>query len=146
VLCLIKGAAKSGKTTEIYNRIKSAVDNGGKALLIVPEQASFFNERKLEQLGAHKGQAKAISFSRFAQRISEQFGGCAKPQASSFAEYFLMSIALDEVSDQLEVYKKNYYTKGFIEQMLSAVSELENAGVSPQRLGAAAFSIPSILL
>jgi len=141
VLCLIKGAAKSGKTTEIYNRIKAAVDNGKKALLIVPEQASFYNERKLEQLGSHKGQAKAMSFSRFAQRISEQFGGCDKPQASTFAEYFLMSTALDEVSDQLEVYKKNYYTKGFIEQILSAVSELENAGISPQRLGAAALSL-----
>ena len=141
MLHLIKGAAKSGKTTEIFKRLRSAVKCEKRALLIVPEQASFYNERRLaRELGEHRGLAQVTSFSRFAENTVNE-GKCSeKPKISSFAENFMMSIALDEISDQLSVYKKNYYTKGFIEQMLSAVKELQNAGVTPQKLSTAALS------
>ena len=140
MLYLIKGAAKSGKTTEIFSRLRNATENGIRSLLIVPEQASFYNERRLQrELGEHRGLAQVVSFSRLAEKIAFGNKNAAKPKATSFAENFMMSIALDEISDQLSVYKKNYYTKGFIEQMITAVKELQNAGISPQQLSTASF-------
>ncbi len=139
MLYLIKGAAKSGKTTEIFKSIRRAVQNGKNSVLIVPEQASFYNERRLErELGDHRGMAQAVSFSRFAEKAAGEFMR-GKSKIAPFAENFMMSIALDEISDQLEVYKKNYYTRGFIEQMLSAVKELQNAGITPEQLSAVAL-------
>jgi len=141
MLHLIKGAAKSGKTAEIFKRMRDAVGNGKNAMLIVPEQASFYNERRLQrELGEHRGAAQVVSFSRFADKMTSGSKKAIKPRITPFAESFMMSIALDEISDQLSVYKKNYYTKGFIEQVLSAVKELQNAGVTPQQLSVAAMS------
>ena len=47
MLQLILGRAGSGKTTELYRRIGQVAEAGGLAILLVPEQFSFENEREL---------------------------------------------------------------------------------------------------
>ena len=47
MLQLILGRAGSGKTTELYRRIGQVAEAGGQAILLVPEQFSFENEREL---------------------------------------------------------------------------------------------------
>ncbi len=143
MLHIIAGVAQSGKTTLIKKQIQATVHSGGRALLIVPEQASFNNERALQQLlGQSAAQAEVLSFSRLAERLLRQLGGRDRQPVTPAAQVFFMSVALDELSDLLEVYGRHYRSRGFIEQTLSVVEECKNAGLSPAQLAGFAQAMP----
>ena len=144
MLHLIAGVAQSGKTTLIKQQIRSRVESGGRAVLIVPEQASFNNERALQQLlGQSAAKAEVLSFSRLAERLLRQLGGRDRQPVTPAAQVFFMSVALDELADLLTVYGRHYRSRGFIEQTLSVVEECKNAGLSPERLATFSQSMPT---
>lgn len=143
MLHIIAGVAQSGKTTLIKKQLQAVVESGGHAVLLVPEQASFNNERALQTLlGQDSAKAEVLSFSRLAERLLRQLGGRDRQPVTSAAQVFFMSVALDELSDLLAVYGRHYRSRGFIEQTLSVVEECKNAGLSPERLAAFAQAMP----
>ena len=50
----------------------------------------------------------------------------------------LMSLALGEVRDTLQIYARQVGSAAFVESLCAAVSEFKNGGVSPEELAAAA--------
>lgn len=139
MLSLIVGTAKSGKTTELFNRICAlSFDNGiSGAILIVPEQASFNNERAIsERLGEKAGRVQVVSFSRLAEQTLKRLGGFDKPIAAPAAEKLFMSMAISEAAKDSPIYGGRYRSHGFIEQALQMINELRNAGISPEKLSA----------
>ena len=144
MLHIIAGVAQSGKTTRLKKQLQSVVESGGHAVLLVPEQASFNNERALQTLlGRRSAGAEVLSFSRLAERLLRQLGGRDRQPVTGAAQVFFMSVALDELSDLLNVYGRHYRSRGFIEQTLSIVEECKNAGLSPERLAAFAQGMPA---
>ncbi|MFV0498080.1 MAG: PD-(D/E)XK nuclease family protein [Candidatus Fimivivens sp.] len=144
MLHIIAGVSQSGKTTLIKQRIKTQVASGGRAVLIVPDQASFNNERALQQLlGKSAAKAEVLSFSRLAEWLLRRLGGRDRQPVTPAAQVFFMSVALDELSDLLTVYGRHYRSRGFIEQTLSMVEECKNAGLSPERLATASQALPA---
>ncbi|MBP1577649.1 MAG: hypothetical protein J6C75_04120, partial [Oscillospiraceae bacterium] len=144
MLELIIGTAKSGKTTELINRICSLPfgEELYGAVLIVPEQASFNNERAIsEKLGEKAGKIQVVSFSRLAEQTLRRLGGFDKPIAAPAAEKLFMSMAISEAAENSPIYGQRYHSNGFIEQALQMINELRNAGISPERLNVTANAL-----
>ena len=71
MLQLILGRAGSGKTTELYRRIGQVAEAGGQAILLVPEQFSFENERELYlRLGPElSSRVEVLGFGRLCDNV-----------------------------------------------------------------------------
>ena len=140
MLHLIFGMAGAGKTTLLHERIADCVSDGGRAILLVPEQYSFESEkalyRRLDARGAL--QVEVLSFTRLCDRIFREYGGLAGVHLEEAAKYLLMSVALGEVGGALKVYGKNAANAAFAASMCEQISELKTAGASSEALRGAA--------
>ncbi|MEG2814100.1 MAG: hypothetical protein RSA79_05820, partial [Oscillospiraceae bacterium] len=143
MLQFILGSAKTGKTTKmkqlIVEECKTLISkNTNKksfVILIVPEQFTYETEKKLfkELSPSFFRLIKVTSFSRLATEIFSQFGGGALDIASSSAKIALMDITINSLKGEFCVYKKASGFKSFTKLMLDTITELKNAGVSPQQ-------------
>ena len=80
MLHLLLGRAGSGKTFSIRERLHSMAKGGQTQLfLLVPEQASFDNERALLKLLGPKDaqRVQVLSFSRLCDALARSYGGGA---------------------------------------------------------------------
>ena len=136
MLQLILGRAGSGKTTELYRRIGQVAEAGGQAILLVPEQFSFENERELylrlePELSSR---VEALGFGRLCDNVFRYYGGLAGRALDDTARRILMGVTLQEMGSGLEVYAAQADKPGFIEDMIGEIGELKAAGVTPDRL------------
>jgi len=141
MLQLLFGPVRSGKTGAVFEAIGADLKEGRRAVLLVPEQASFVYERRVSALGSPD--AQALSFSRFAELVLRSRGGDGRRRMTDTAAYFLMELALEEVSDALALYRRQVRTRGFLSQMLQVAQECALAGVSPQDLARVSASLPA---
>lgn len=135
MLQLIYGAAGTGKSEVIYQEIcQKASQNNKKLMLIVPEQFSFETERKLlNTLGGHGfSHVEVYSFTRLCHHVFELYGGNTKRYADATAKILLMDLALCEVSDTFEHYRRVSHSRQFITSALHTVEELKVNGVTPE--------------
>lgn len=147
LLHLMTGIARARKTGLVHRRIEEAVRAGHTATLIVPEQASFANERALALLlGSGAPSVSVVSFTRLAQLLVKKLGGAGADLMDDAAACFLMSVALEELADELAVYRRHYRSRGFIEQMVSMAAECKNASITPEALSRFSFAQPAGVL
>ena len=109
MLKLLLGRSGSGKTTKLREMVRDALHRSPESpvFLIVPEQASFENERAmLELLGAEDAQkVHVLSFSRLADEGFRRYGGGAGKRLDDGGRILFMNLALSAVQDQLEFYR-----------------------------------------
>ncbi|MEG0693497.1 MAG: hypothetical protein RR444_10520, partial [Oscillospiraceae bacterium] len=137
MLQFILGGSKSGKTTFITEKIAEICKNkNSKVMLIVPEQFTFEAEKNLfKTLGGELFQSvKVISFTRMASEVFKLYGTLAGKYADECAKTVIMNRAIEQIYDELELYKKLAENRSFAKTMLDTVTELKNAGVSPKEL------------
>ena len=136
MLQLILGRAGSGKTTELYRRIGQVAEAGGQAILLVPEQFSFENERELYlRLGPElSSRVEVLGFGRLCDNIFRYYGGLAGRVLDDTARRILMGVTLQEMGSGLEVYAAQADKPGFIEDMIGEIGEFKAAGITPDRL------------
>ncbi len=141
MLHLLLGASGTGKTALLYQQIQKWVEQGGKAILLVPEQASFESEKALcRKLGAKQSlSVEVLSFTRLCDRIFRELGGLSGVHMNETAKYLVMSTALDELGGGLRAYGKNSGSAAFIGAMCETVGELKTAGATPDSLRKAAL-------
>ena len=134
MLRLITGKIGCGKTARIYDEIKKKVEWGGEVTLIVPEQYSFHTEKKmLEMLGAQgAGHVDVVSFSFLAGNLLKKYGLNSQTPIDDGVRAMLMSVALNEVGDELSVYSRHRYSPAVITQMLKTVSEFHQCAVTKE--------------
>ena len=134
------GRAASGKTTYIRNIIAEKVNNGEKVYLIVPEQFSFESEKAMiELLGAKKtAEMKIFSFSSLAKKILDTYAPERKPSVTPAAKAVIMSMALEAVSDRLEIFAKCLKNKNTAAELLNMSDELIQCDVSAEEMEEAA--------
>lgn len=143
MLRFIMGRAGSGKTETVRSMLKDMAQTK-KLMLIVPEQSSFENERAmLRLLGAKDVQrVQVTSFSRLADAAFRQYGGAAGRRLDDGGRSIFMSLALEQVKDNLNFYRKSAESTELIGLMLSASTEFKMCDVKPQELEHAAQSMP----
>lgn len=138
MLRLILGKSGSGKTFKIINEIVSRAQNN-KIIVIVPEQYSFAAERTFQKKlkGMGKLNVEVLSFTRLCHTIFSMYGVTTEEKLEDSGRHILMSVALNKVKGDLELYS-NYYDKiEFISSMVMTVTELENSGISPMQFDSA---------
>lgn len=137
MLHLITGRIGSGKTAKIYSEIEKRIDGGEEdILLIVPEQYSFETEKNLiQKVGALKAdKVRVFSFTFLAKFLLKEFGSVNMPEIDDSIRAVIMSVALEQIGDKLDLYSKARYTRGFISEMTGMVKELRQYDVSPDDL------------
>ncbi len=137
MLKLILGRAKSGKTSDIMEEIRSLSAAGHKGMvLLVPEQYSHEAEREMlkvcgDSLSLH---AEVLSFTRMAHRVLREAGLGSKRFLDAGGRALCMALALDAVGSRLKVYSAARRQTAMQESLLSAIDELKSACVSPEAL------------
>ncbi|MBQ5824941.1 MAG: PD-(D/E)XK nuclease family protein [Clostridia bacterium] len=134
MLKIVTGRINSGKTTYVQNVIKERVNSGSMVYLIVPEQFSFESERRILNLLGERDalSVEVCSFSRLAQNILGDIHGLRRlDEAGRVA---LMSTALEETTDKLQVYGKFSSSIGVISEMLKISDEMKKCAVSAKML------------
>ncbi len=131
MLNLIFGRSKSGKTTYIDNKVAElakAQDN--RILVIVPDQATFETEKAyLDLLGPKLSQnVLVLGFSRMCDYVFEVTGYIRKTPADDQTKALLMSVALEEIKDSLNLYSEKALNPELSLLMLSARKELTLSG------------------
>ena len=151
---LITGRSGSGKSELLYRYIREKCAD--KAILIVPEQSSFYNEKKLiDDLGDKiAGRIEVLSFRRLCSNIMEEHKADAGKRIDDGVKAVLMSMAIEKAPSEggeLELYTKKgkkglKKTMDLVDPMLIAVNEYKMCLISPEQLFTAAKRVDSVLL
>lgn len=133
MLNLIVGRIGCGKTATIISEIEKRIDSGEKDILfIVPEQYSFETEKNIvSSMGPLKAdKVRVFSFTFIAKHLLKIFGESDLPDVDDSIRAVVMSLALEQVSDRLDVYSKAKYSSGFISEIIAAFKEFRQNGIS----------------
>lgn len=139
MLKLIVGGAGSGKTVCARELVCRYTEEGKKPLLIVPEQFSFETERAmLGLLGAQRARdAEVLSFSRLAEQLARQYGGCAGVSIDDCGRAAAMAVTLSRLRGGLRLYRDER-SASYIDHLLDAVKEFKVCGITAPELERAA--------
>ena len=134
MLQFVTGAAGTGKTTYItQTAARLAQSETQPLLLLVPEQASFeYEKRMLRALGPRDAQnVEVYSFSRLAETT---LGFHPLPPIDDAGRAVLMSIALESLSEKLQVYARYVKSLSVANELLRLSSEFKRCMLSPAAL------------
>lgn len=145
MLRLIYGRSGFGKTHAVMEAIAawSGAHRGEEesCVLIVPEQASFETERALVRRLGDRGAAhvRVLSFTRLSETVMKSR---ASRVLSNGAKIMLMSRALAEMADQLQVFS-GANRVDTVSALLELAEECHHSSVTPDRLAQAAQVLPA---
>lgn len=132
----ITGAAGSGKSTEMINRVKSS--DCENVCIIVPEQFSYeFDKNLYKSIGAPKfNSLLSQSFTGISRHLFQIYGDGGRKgiYADEAARMILIYQAIKNVYDSPQskrYFSRQIYRPGFAEDMLKLIEELKKSGVSP---------------
>ena len=131
MLQFVTGKAGSGKTTYITQTVaRLARDGTQPLLLVVPEQAAFdYEKRMLRALGPRFAQnVEVYSFSRLAETT---LGFRNLPPIDDAGRAVLMSVALESLSEKLEVYGRYVKRLSVANDLLKLSSEFKRCMLTP---------------
>jgi ATP-dependent helicase/nuclease subunit B len=140
----ILGRAGAGKTHHCLEAIRSrlATDavEGGRLVLIVPEQASLQMERAVLGLspGGATHRAHVLSFQRLAHRVLEEGGGTHLIALSETARAMVLRRLAGQLRDRLRYYRRVERLAGFLDRLEATLEEFIQEDISPAEMQAAA--------
>jgi ATP-dependent helicase/nuclease subunit B len=144
-LRFIYGRAGSGKSDFCMESIKKRVDNEeiGPLFYLIPEQFSFQAEKNiLNKIGEKSNlNVRVLSFKRMAYRVMNEVGGITHKHMDSAGKCMLVSHVLEEVLDELTVFKRAATQKGFINTISDSISEFKRYSITPELLSDTAENI-----
>ncbi len=138
MLQLLLGRSGTGKTRRVLEELTHLArqQDAPTLVLLVPEQFSFESERTLlEALGPRlAGRIRVLSFTRLAETVFREVGGLAGRQMDDATRALLMSQALEQVSEQLVLYRRQAASPDYIQSVLSLLSECKQCAITPHQL------------
>lgn len=131
MLEFLTGIQNFSKKKYISDKISQFVDSGKKVYLVVPEQSSFDREREfLFKFGEKKSNSFEIrGFSHIARAVLEENGLQVKPEADENAKTVIMSLALEQLHENLDLYSGYEGRLSLINDLLSAYSSIKLGGM-----------------
>ncbi len=139
MLTFIMGVDPRAKREYIGERLFETVSRGEQAVLIVPEQENFDRDKELMlRYGERISNGMRItSISHFCRALLEEHRQAVKPRADDTAVNVLMSLAVKQMSDELEIYGGHYRRPGRVRELVQFYNEIANAGMTPEDLSGA---------
>ena len=141
MLRFVLGRSGYGKSEYLRRHFAQLARNGEEKLLfLVPDQISFETEaRFLDLLGpALSRNILVLGFSRLCDYVFDMTGNRFAAFADDGVRHLMMSLALEQVSDQLTVFDKRSNASDMRELMLSAVKEYKKCAIGSDDLRKAA--------
>lgn len=134
---LICGRAGSGKTSRVFEMIRSELADRKRIILIVPEQETVLYETLAAATLPPSSSLylDVINFKRLANLVSRSYGGCGRTYISKTASRLYMHLAQIATKDMTAVIKGDDES---IDMLMSAVSEMKMSGFTPEDLETAA--------
>ncbi len=134
------GRASSGKTTYVRNILAEKAVSGETAVLIVPEQFSFESEKAIiEMLGAKKAsETEILSFTSLSKKVLDKYKPDRKPSVTDAAKTVIMSLTLEALSEQLDIFKGCAKNQSSVAELLHITDELIQCDVSYKEMKDAA--------
>ncbi len=135
---LVIGRSGCGKTTYLYkDLIKEAVKNPDRLyIVVVPEQFTLDTQKQLSEM--HPGKSlfnvDILSFDRLSQRILEEKGEAGRILLDDMAKNFIIRRLITERKKELKILGSHPDRMGFIDEIKSFITELEQYAVSPEDL------------
>ena len=137
----ITGASGTGKTTEMFGRIRAAALSGWEQLILVPEQYSHeFDKNLYYFLGAKPfNELLSLTFSSLARQLFQLYGEPDRKgeYADDMARMILIYQAIEAASkkpEMLRFYRRTASQAGFAEEMMKLIADMRRAGITPDML------------
>ena len=137
MLQFILGKSGSGKTTKALEIITQKRKAGEKKLLmLVPDQSSFETESAfLDILGPKMAKdVLAFGFSRLSDYVFKNTGNIPENVIDDGVRKIIMSKALEEVSDSIELFNSAKTRKSSLELMIHSLKECKKDNISCEML------------
>ena len=101
----IYGVSSTGKTTLLYEKIKKTLQNGGGAVLIVPDQEALDAEAALARFcrGVPTLDLRVYGFSRLADDVFRKYGGISYNYVNKTGQTLARCLAVCSVMPSLKV-------------------------------------------
>ena len=142
---LVYGLPGTGKTHFLYQEIQKNIENGEKALLIVPEQQTVEVERTMSRLLPPTAQLsfEVLNFTRLADKVFRLYGGLSYHYITGGMKNLFMWQTIRLLAPYLKEYQEDQtFDRTFPRMMLSAVNELKAADIHPTELENVAAKLP----
>jgi len=137
----IIGASGTGKTTEMFGRIRDAAKLGKVQCILVPEQYSHeFDKNLYFFLGAKAfNELLSLTFSSLARQLFQLYGDPDRKgeYADDMARMILTYQAIEAASNKPEMlryYRRTAEQAGFAEEMMKLIADMKRAGITPDQL------------
>ncbi len=137
MLHFVLGTSGVSKTKYLYDLMSELATKGNdKLMFIVPDQSSFETEKAfLELLGPKLSQnIKVFGFSRLCDYVFEQTGNRFMSFADEGVRNVVMNVAIEQVGEKLELFRKRATATDLTELMLNSVKEYKKCSISSQKL------------
>ena len=133
----ILGRSGYGNTELIKKLILKELDSGNNnIILIIPEQSSFETEKNILEFLGNKNFAKIkiLNFSNLSSFVFEKLNMPDLKPVNNIKQIIILNNILEELSPQLEIYKKSSSNINFIELLLKTIQELKSNKVTLEDL------------
>lgn len=148
MLTFLSGTYFSARKSFIYEKIRSLLTDGDRVYLIVPEQSSFDRDRDFLMTYGEKTSnlLTVTSFTHLSRDVLEENGLKVKPEADESARNVFMSLAAEECSEYLNIYRKHGSRPALISKLLGEYAEICREGLSPEDLRRVSTLLPDGIL
>lgn len=140
-LNLILGAARTGKSTVLYDRLCEHMARGEHAVLLVPEQSTFAAEQELSsRLGGLLG-IEVYSMERFTERILSRYGR-ALPHLNEQGRAMVIRRAALRRQKDLTLFRNVSRFGGFATVMDEWIGRFKQSRITPDALDTVIAGLP----
>ncbi|MDX5681235.1 helicase-exonuclease AddAB subunit AddB, partial [Clostridioides difficile] len=140
-LRFVLGRSGSGKSTYILDEIKKEAQKNETTsiILLVPEQYTFEVENRVSKLFLGKEKDKylrvrVLSFKTLSNIVFSQVGGLTDVNINSSGKAMMVYRAIEDVSEELNVFSKSKSQSGFVSSITDMISEMKQYNISPEML------------
>ncbi|WOW56003.1 PD-(D/E)XK nuclease family protein [Clostridioides difficile] len=140
-LRFVLGRSGSGKSTYILDEIKKEAQKNETTsiILLVPEQYTFEAENRISKLFLGKEKDKylrvrVLSFKTLSNIVFSQVGGLTDVNINSSGKAMMVYRAIEDVSEELNVFSKSKSQSGFVSSITDMISEMKQYNISPEML------------
>lgn len=136
------GTGKSGKSRRCFAQIQEWAASGGKALLIVPDQASYHAERQFAEVMPGRGfmGIQIVGFSRLAYRVFQERGQ-EQVSLSDLSRQLILQRLLRQHADEFTVLQTAAKQEHFAATIGQFIWECRSFCIGPDLLRQAAASL-----
>ena len=140
-LTILSGEPHSGKTQALLDRLQQHIERGERAILLVPEQATYRAESALsERFGGLLG-VDVFSFDRLCERLLSECGRDL-PYLDDRGRCMVLRRAAFLGRERLQLFSRASERKGFAAAMDARIGRFKQSCITPDDLDAAARQLP----